>query len=105
MVVVAERGRGAHHEVGIASAVVGAVELEELHHAADRRACVLVRHVRVADDDGVGPFLLDGGCHVVGDLVDGVVPADALELSFDALLVGAAHGVHDAVGRVDEFKA
>ena len=51
------------------------------------------------DHDGLGPVLILDGEHALGDLVVGLVPADALPPIL-AALAGAAQGVLQAVGVV-----
>ena len=73
-----------------------------LHDRAVRCAAAQVTGVAGSQEegDGLGAELFSVALPFVGDLLDGFVPRDALELAL-ATLADAAHGVLQALGAVD----
>ena len=97
---VHERHDGLQHVGRIVVALVG-VAAEQAQKALPALPSGAAVHARgVVHVDGLVAVLFDSVLQLVGDGLDGLVPADFLELPF-ASLARALHGVHEAVGAVD----
>ena len=93
-------GHGRAHHVRRVVVVAGQRAADAVEQAL-RRVARRGVHARGVDrEDGVVAVLVDRVLKLVGDGVDGLVPADALELAL-ASLAHALHGVHQAVRAVE----
>ena len=76
------------------------VAAEQGHEALDRHAARRAVHSRrIVDVDRLVAILVDRRFQLLHDDVDGLVPADSLELAL-AALAHSLHGVHQAIGAV-----
>lgn len=85
------------HLHGAVVAVAAQVTAEAVHEARQRTRRGGAHARRVGDVDRLVAVRVDDALELAGDGVDGLVPADLLELALTAL-PDALHGVVDAVG-------
>ncbi len=82
------------HRGGVANAglVVGVVRAQEGHELAQQVGLLVVVLGGAHHEQGIGATGLHDGLHLLGDALEGFIPADALVLAIDQL-----HGVTQAV--------